>query len=90
MGNTFPKKLLLISSNKIKEKSKCTIRLTERTLIHKIEDKYGLESELEIYLHCFTDWCYKRTWRLIVWSVEKKPENVDSKIFKRKNDGLII
>ena len=45
--------------------------LTEKTLIHEIEGKYGLESELEIYLQFFTDWCYKRTWRLIAWSVEK-------------------
>ena len=45
--------------------------LTENTLIHEIEDKYGLESELEVYLQFFTDWCYKRTWRLIAWSVEK-------------------
>ena len=54
-GNTFPKKLVLISENKIKGKSKCAICLTERTCIHEIEDKYGLESELEIYLQFFTD-----------------------------------
>ena len=54
-GNTFPKKLILISKNKIKGKSKCAICLTERTFIHEIEDKYCLESELEIYLQFFTD-----------------------------------
>ena len=54
-GNTFPKKLVLISKNKIKGKSKCAICLTERTFIYEIEDKYGLESELEIYLQFFTD-----------------------------------
>ena len=32
---------------------------------HETEDKYVLESELEIYLQFFTDWCYKREWRLI-------------------------
>ena len=42
IGNTFPKKLVLISKNKIKGKSKCAICLTERTFIHKIEGKYGL------------------------------------------------
>ena len=47
-GNTFPK-------NQIKGKSKCPICLTERTVIHEIEDKYGLGSELEIYLQFFTD-----------------------------------
>ena len=34
-GNTFPKKLVLISKNKIKGKSKCAIFLTEKTFIHK-------------------------------------------------------
>ena len=37
-GNTFPKKLILISKNKIKGKSKCVICLTERTFIHESED----------------------------------------------------
>ena len=54
-GKTFPKKLVLISENKIKGKSNCAISLTERTFIHEIEDKYGLESELEIYLQFFTN-----------------------------------
>ena len=54
-GNTFPKKIILISKNKIKGKSRCTICLTERTFIDEIEDKYDLESELEIYLQFFTD-----------------------------------
>ena len=35
--------------------------LTERTFIHKIEGKYDLESELEIYLQFSSDCCYKRT-----------------------------
>ena len=47
-SNTFPKKLILISKNKRKGKSKCAICLTERAFIHEI--KYDLESELEIYL----------------------------------------
>ena len=46
-GNTFPKKLILILKKKIKGNSKC--------VIHKIEDKYDIESELEIYLQFFTD-----------------------------------
>ena len=54
-SNTFPKKLVLISKNKIKGKSKCTICLTERTFIDEIEDKYYLESESEIYLQFFID-----------------------------------
>ena len=50
-SNTFPKKIILISKNKIKGKSKCAICLTERTFIHEIEGKY----DLEIYLQFFTD-----------------------------------
>ena len=43
----FPKKVILISKNKIKEKSKCAI--------HEIEGKYDIKSELKIYLQFFTD-----------------------------------
>ena len=46
----FPKKLVLISKNKIKRKTKCMISITERTFIHEIKGKYDLDSELEIYL----------------------------------------
>ena len=52
-GNTFTKKLILISKNKIKGKSKCA--LTERTFIDEIEGEYDLGSELGIYLQFFTD-----------------------------------
>ena len=54
-GNTFPKKLILISKNKIKGKSRCAICLTKRTFTHEIEGKYDLESEWEIDLQFFTD-----------------------------------
>ena len=40
--NTFPKKLILISKNKIKVKSKCAIFLPKKTFIHEI--RYDLES----------------------------------------------
>ena len=49
----FKKKLVLISKNEIKEKSKCAICLTERSFIDEIE--YDLESALKIYLQFFTD-----------------------------------
>ena len=39
-GNTFPKKIVLISKKKIKGKSKLAICLTKRTFIHEVEDKY--------------------------------------------------
>ena len=54
-GNTFPKKLVLISKNKIKVNSKCATFLTKRVFVHENEDKYDLESELKIYLQFFTD-----------------------------------
>ena len=50
-GNTFPKKLILITKNKMKAKSKCVICLTERTFIGEIEGEY----DLEIHLQFFTD-----------------------------------
>ena len=53
-GNTFPKKLMLISKNKIKGKSNCAICLTKRSFIDEIEGEYDLGSELEIYLQFFT------------------------------------
>ena len=52
-SNTFPKKIILISKNKIKGKSRCAIFLTERTFIDEIEG--DLEIGLEIYLQFFTD-----------------------------------
>ena len=52
-SNTFPKKFVLISKNKIKGKSRCAISLTKRTFIDEIEG--DLEIGLEIYLQFFTD-----------------------------------
>ena len=49
-GNTFLKKLVLISKNKIKGKSKSAICSTERSVFYEIENKYDLNDELEIYL----------------------------------------
>ena len=36
-SNTFPKKLVLISKNRIKGKSRCAICLTERSFIDEIQ-----------------------------------------------------
>ena len=52
-ANTFPKKLVLISKNKDKEKPRSAICLTERLFIDEIQ--YDLENALEIYLQFFTD-----------------------------------
>ena len=52
-ANTFPKKIVLISNNKIKGKSRCAICLTKKFFIDDIE--YDSEIALEIYLQFFTD-----------------------------------
>ena len=52
-SNSYPKKLVLISNNKIKGKSRCFICLTERSFIDEVE--YDLEIALEIYLQFFID-----------------------------------
>ena len=52
-ANIFPKKLVLISKNKIKRKSRSAICLTERSFIDEV--KCDLENALEIYLQFFTD-----------------------------------
>ena len=53
ISNTFPQKLILISKNKIKGKSRCTICFTKRTFINEIEG--DLEIGFEIYIQLFTD-----------------------------------
>ena len=52
-SNTYPKKIILISKDKIKGKSTCAICLTERIFIDEIEG--NLERELSIYFRFFTD-----------------------------------
>ena len=52
-GNTFPKKLVLISNNKTKGKSICFFCLTERSFIDEVQ--YDLENALEINLQFFID-----------------------------------
>ena len=59
---THPKKLVLISNKKTKEKSKCPQCLTYRTNFDKINDEYDLEQLVKRSF--FTDVFYKRTWRL--------------------------
>ena len=52
-GNTFPKKLVLISNNKIKGKSRCFLCLIERSFIDEVQ--YDLKNALEINLQFFID-----------------------------------
>ena len=81
-SSTFPKKLIVISKNKVKGKSKCAISLTERTFIDETESKYDLESELKIYLQCFADWYYKiKTYCL---KCKTNTENIDPDLKKKK------
>ena len=56
-SNTFLKKIILISKNKIKGKTRCAICLTKKTFIDEIEG--NLDIGLEIYLQFFSDWYYK-------------------------------
>ena len=52
-SNTFPKKIVLISNNKTKGKSRRFICLTERSFVDEVQ--YDLESALGIYLQFFID-----------------------------------
>ena len=53
IANTFPKKIILISKNKVKVKSRCDICLTKRIFIDEIEG--DLDIGLDIYLQFFTE-----------------------------------
>ena len=86
----FQKKKVVISKNKIKAKSKCVSCLTKRTFIPEIEDKYDLESQLEIYLQFSTDWCYKTSMLTYCVKCRRNTENLNSKIFRIKNGRLIM
>ena len=52
-ANTFLKKLVLFSKNKIKGEPRCAISFNKKTFIDETE--YDLESALEVYLQFFTD-----------------------------------
>ena len=84
-GNTFPKKIILISRYKIKGKSKCTICLTERSFIDEVEG--DLEIGLEIYLQFFTDIINMKTYCL---KCKTNIDNIDFKIFRAKNNRLLM
>ena len=87
-SNTFPKKLVLISNNKIKGKSRCFICLTERSFIDEVQ--YDLESALEIYLQFFIDWSYNNKMNTYCLKCKKDTSNIDPKMFKTKNNRLLM
>ena len=62
--------------------------LTKRTFIH--EDKYDLESELEVCFQFFTDWCYKTNMLTYCVKCRKNTKKLNPKIFKTKNGRLIM
>ena len=47
----------------------------------EIEGKYDIESELEIYLQVFTDWCYKRNMETYCVKCRKNTKDLNSKDF---------
>ena len=62
--------------------------MTERTFIHEIEDKYGLESELEVYFQFFT--MLQKNMETYCVRCRKEKENLSPKIFETKNGRLIM
>ena len=80
--NIYPKKIILISKDKIKGKSICAVCLTERAFIDEIEGKYILESELEIYLKFFTDCVIKMKTYCV--NCRTNTENIDLKFLEQK------
>ena len=88
-SSTFPKILVLILKNEIKGKAKCAICLTERTFIDEIEIEYDLQNEQKfIFSFLLTDVRKKKETFCVTCG--KKPENLNSKIFKTNNGRLIV
>ena len=84
-ANTFPKKSVLISKNKIKGKSRCAICLTERFFIDEIQ--YDLENALEIYLQfLLIDIINMKTFCL---KCKINTDNIDPKMFRTKHTRLL-
>ena len=79
-------KIILISKNKIKEKSRRVICLTKKAFIDETEG--GLEIGLEIYLHfLLVDIINMKTYCV---KCRKDTDNIDSKIFRTKNNRLLM
>ena len=81
-SNTYPKKLVFISNNKIKGKSRWFICLTERSFLDEVQ--YDLENALEIYLQFFTDWSYNNNMTTSCLKCKKDTSNIDAKMVKTK------
>ena len=70
----FQKKVVLISKNITKEKSKYAISLTERTFITNWRQIWSKKWN-KSYPKFFSDRCYKRKWRLTAQSAETNFQN---------------
>ena len=85
-ANTFPKEIILISKNKIKGKSRCATFLTKRIFINEIE--VDLEIGLKfIFIFLLIDIINIKTYCV---KCKKDTDNLDSKIFRTKNNRLIM
>ena len=79
-------KIILISKNKIKEKSRRVICLTKKAFIDETEG--GLEIGLEIYLHfLLVDIINMKTYCV---KCRKDTDNIDPKMFRTKNNRLLM
>ena len=87
-GNMFPKKIVLISNNKIKGKSKCAIYLTERTFIHESEDIVQKVNQEFIFSFLLTDVIKEH--EDILCEVQKRYENIDPKMVRTENNRLVM
>ena len=63
--------------------------MTERNFIHETEDKYHQESKVKLYPKSFTTDVIKWNGDLMR-KCRKKTENLNPKVFKTKNDRLIM
>ena len=85
---THSKILVLIWSKKAKVKLRCSECLTDRMLFDKINGEYELE---QLVKHFFLYWCIlQKNMQTYCVKCRKKPENLNSKIFKTNNGRLIM
>ena len=82
IDNTFPKKITLISKNKIKGKSKCAICWNWRQIWYR--------KWIVIFPQFFNGRCYKGNMETYCAKWRRNTKNLNSKIFKLKNRRLIM
>ena len=89
-GNTFSKKLILISKNKLRRKSKCAICLTQKTFYawnwRQISPRKWIRSLSSVFYWLML---WKKMGTYCV-RCRKNTENLNPKIFQTKNGRLIM